>query len=72
MTILNQEMSKAFVSSLDPGDKYKQFTKATQLDQIQRDYIQVGESLKQMAHSIKRQNNRIEVGFAHCSLVFCV
>eukprot|EP00041_Stephanoeca_diplocostata_P025653 m.677107 g.677107 ORF g.677107 m.677107 type:complete len:1104 (-) comp22793_c0_seq11:2588-5899(-) len=61
MAVLNQEMSKAFMTTVDPASKYKQFARATQLDQIQRDYVQVGESLKQMAHSITRQNNRIEV-----------
>jgi len=41
VSILNQEMSKRFLASTDPSDKYKFFMKSTHLEQMILDY-QVG------------------------------
>nr|XP_061805050.1 structural maintenance of chromosomes protein 6-like [Nerophis lumbriciformis] len=46
LSVLNQEMSKSFLHGKGEGEKYRFFMKATQLDQIKDDLIQIKVSRK--------------------------
>ncbi|XP_077414638.1 structural maintenance of chromosomes protein 6 [Vanacampus margaritifer] len=41
VSVLNQEMSKYFLHSKGEGDKYRFFMRATQLEQMREDFIQI-------------------------------
>lgn len=57
--ILNQEISKSFLHSKKPEDKFELFMKATNLEQIEHDY----ENAKQNHNDWNECNNRKSVGF---------
>ena len=49
LTSLNQEMSKNFLNSKSESDKYKLFLKATQLEQMNKDYCFIQDQKKLVA-----------------------
>lgn len=57
--ILNQEISKTFLHSKKPEDKYELFMKATNLEQIEQDY----EDARQVHKSWQECNDRKSIGF---------
>ncbi|KAK2167667.1 hypothetical protein LSH36_25g01011 [Paralvinella palmiformis] len=57
IVILNQETSRNFLHSKSPQDKYKFFLKATQLEQMKRDYSCANES-KEIALEILKQKKQ--------------
>ncbi|XP_063676728.1 structural maintenance of chromosomes protein 6-like isoform X2 [Bolinopsis microptera] len=59
VSILNQEMSKKFLASTDPGSKYNFFMKSTHLEQMILDYQQVNEKLETIKHTIAKKERTI-------------
>ncbi|XP_025110368.1 structural maintenance of chromosomes protein 6-like isoform X2 [Pomacea canaliculata] len=57
VAILNQDTSRNFLHSKSPQDKYKFFLKATQLEQMQRDYTFATEQ-KNITNAIIEQKER--------------
>uniref|UniRef100_A0A3Q3EEY7 Structural maintenance of chromosomes protein 6 n=1 Tax=Labrus bergylta TaxID=56723 RepID=A0A3Q3EEY7_9LABR len=55
VSILNQEMSKQFLHTKSESDKYKFFMKATQLEQMKRDYTQIKQTTTVTRQQVKRQ-----------------
>lgn len=52
-------MSKQFATKLDPQSKYKQFTQATQLDKVMRDYSVIQQNIQEIQSSNKRQEKEV-------------
>lgn len=46
VTVLNQDMSRSFLNTMDPKQLFKFFLKATQLQQMQDNYIELENSIK--------------------------
>jgi chromosome segregation ATPase len=66
ISILNQDTARTFLNSSDPYEKYKLFMKATQLEQIQRTYM---ESMSDKRKATAIVNSRKEVSILYiCSL----
>ncbi|XP_060918880.1 structural maintenance of chromosomes protein 6 isoform X1 [Labrus mixtus] len=55
VSILNQEMSKQFLHTKSESDKYKFFMKATQLEQMKRDYTQIKQTTTVTRQQVERQ-----------------
>jgi len=61
--VLNQEVSRNFLNSKNPKDKYNFFMKATQLEQIRNDYAAAQEKSKLTSHELdnkKEISNQVE------------
>ncbi|XP_064122945.1 structural maintenance of chromosomes protein 6-like [Macrobrachium nipponense] len=61
LMVLNQDMSRSFLSSLDPHNLYKFFYQATQLQQLTDCYNQLNEYLESSAALIKDQEACFQV-----------
>lgn len=48
MNVLTQDMARAFLNSASPKDKYKFFNKGTQLETLDKDYMQMEETLNEI------------------------
>lgn len=60
ITILNQEVSRNFLNSKNPRDKYKFFMKATQLETIRNDYEMAAEKCGLARIELKKKNILVE------------
>lgn len=59
VSVLNQETSRSFLNSKSSKDKYKFFLKATQLDQMKKDYTQTDETEKVIRHILHRKKETL-------------
>ncbi|KAF1830546.1 P-loop containing nucleoside triphosphate hydrolase protein [Decorospora gaudefroyi] len=50
MNVLTQDLARAFLNSSSPKEKYRFFLLGTQLENLNRDYQQIEQSLDQMQH----------------------
>lgn len=59
VSIMNQETSKSFLMSKNPGDKYKLFLKATQLEQVSNDLTEIIEQERITQDSVDAQSRKL-------------
>ncbi|CAB4033131.1 structural maintenance of chromosomes 6-like, partial [Paramuricea clavata] len=59
VSILNQDTSRNFLYASDPGKKYKFFLKATQLEQMNNDYLTIQEQQKIMSITLEKKKETI-------------
>ncbi|XP_074599451.1 structural maintenance of chromosomes 6 [Brevipalpus obovatus] len=60
ITILNQEVSRNFLNSKNPRDKYKFFMKATTLETIRNDYQMAAEKCGLARIELKKKNHLVK------------
>ena len=59
VSILNQDTSRNFLQASDPGKKYKFFLKATQLEQMNNDYLTIQDRQKTMSITLEKKKESI-------------
>ncbi|KAI9822363.1 MAG: Structural maintenance of chromosomes protein 6 [Pycnora praestabilis] len=57
MNVLTQDMARQFLNNSTPADKYKFFVKGVQLEQLDRDYQLLSETIDAIEHKL---GNRVE------------
>ncbi|KAK3874050.1 hypothetical protein Pcinc_020986 [Petrolisthes cinctipes] len=77
ITVLNQDMSKSFLNSTDPRNLYKFFLKATQLQQMIEDYMNLDRALQSSSSIIQSRRESLpylkkEVEEKRLQYEFCV
>eukprot|EP00051_Salpingoeca_urceolata_P024254 m.423407 g.423407 ORF g.423407 m.423407 type:complete len:1329 (+) comp20211_c2_seq3:397-4383(+) len=58
VAVLNQDQAKSFITSSKPKDKYRFFRKATQLEQMNHDYVETQESVEIIKRHIEEKRSR--------------
>ncbi|XP_028414977.1 structural maintenance of chromosomes protein 6-like [Dendronephthya gigantea] len=59
VSILNQDTSRNFLYASDPGKKYKFFCKATQLEQMNNDYLTIQEHQRIMSITLEKKQETL-------------
>ncbi len=60
MNVLTQDMARQFLHNSTALDKYKFFMKGTQLEHLDRDYLQIEQSLEKMTHDLHRNAKDVD------------
>ncbi|KAJ5397239.1 hypothetical protein N7509_005352 [Penicillium cosmopolitanum] len=61
MNVLSQDSARQFLSSSSPADKYKFFVKGVQLEQLDKDYRLIEESVDQVEEKLRSKAEDIRV-----------
>jgi ATP-dependent RNA helicase DDX6/DHH1 len=61
MNVLSQDSARQFLSSSSPAEKYKFFVKGVQLEQLDRDYRLIEESVDQIEEKLRSKAEDIRV-----------
>ncbi|KAJ5966006.1 hypothetical protein N7481_012720 [Penicillium waksmanii] len=61
MNVLSQDSARQFLSTSSPADKYKFFVKGVQLEQLDRDYRLIEESIDQVEEKLRSKAEDIRV-----------
>ncbi|KAI9788704.1 MAG: Structural maintenance of chromosomes protein 6 [Candelina submexicana] len=60
MNVLTQDMARQFLNNSTPSDKYKFFVKGVQLEQLDRDYQLLEETIDQIEHKLDGRGDDIK------------